>query len=118
MNTQPQSAPGRPLGSVGARGRRQQLVAAYVEALGGKAHVTAIQLQDVTRVVDLTELASRQRAELAAGRAKIADVVKLEGTLARALKRLNLPPKAAAPVPSLDEYLAQRTTDEPEAGDT
>jgi hypothetical protein len=121
MNAQSQSAPapGRPLGSLGARGRRQQLVTACVEALGGKARITAIQMTDIERVVDLIALAKTARAALAGGRAKVADVVKLEGTLARAMKRLNLPaPNAAAPVPTLAEYLAQRTTDEPEAGDT
>jgi hypothetical protein len=75
---------------------RQKLITAYVAEFGG--NVGPIVMQDVIRIVDLTLAASHQRAELAAGRAKLADVVKLEGTLARAMKRLNLPaPNAAAP---------------------
>ena len=105
------------MGSLGARGRRRQLIADYVQRMGG--NVGPIAMSDITRVVDLRLAASHQRAELAAGRAKLADVVKLEGTLARAMMRLNLPAaNAAAPGPSLAEYLAQRVADEPEAGDT
>jgi hypothetical protein len=125
MDSQSQAKPastapsGRPVGSLGARGRRQQLVAAYVEALGGKARVTAIQLQDITRAVDLVTLASKARAALAAGNATINDVVKLEGAADRAVRRLGLPPpNAAPPVPSLAEYLAQLDANAPEAGDT
>jgi hypothetical protein len=95
---------------------REKLITAYADAIGGSARTNPIVMSDITRVVDLTLAASHQRAELAAGRAKIADVVKLEGTLARAMKRLNLPPPgaAAAPGPSLAEYLASHT----EADDT
>jgi hypothetical protein len=118
MDSQPAPAPGRPLGSVGARGRRQQLVADCISRLGGKERVSPLQMQAITQVVDLTLLASHQRAELGKGRAKVADVVKLEGTLARALKRLALPPPGAAPVQTLQDYIAQHEAAvEAEAGD-
>jgi hypothetical protein len=115
MDSQSQSASGRPLGSLGARGRRQQLVAAYVEALGGKARVTAIVMQNVTRAVDLIMLANTARADLAAGKTTINDVVKLEGAADRAVRRLNLPAPGpskvskygkAEPVPTLQDYFA------------
>jgi hypothetical protein len=85
--------------------RRQALVDGCIKALGGADRVNAIQMEDICRVVDLMMLARHQRAELAGGRAKLADVVKLEGTLARAMKRLNLPEPNAA-VPTLSQYLA------------
>jgi hypothetical protein len=84
---------------------RGQLVNAYVRALGGRARVTAIQLQDVERAVDLVLLAKTARAELAAGKATVNDVVKLENSADRAVRRLNLPPPSAAPVQTLQDYL-------------
>jgi hypothetical protein len=102
MDSQSQAKPtstapsGRPVGSLGARGRRQQLVAAYIEALGGKGRVTAIQLQDITRAVDLVTLASKARAALAAGNATINDVVKLENAVDRSMRRLGIKPGAVA----------------------
>jgi hypothetical protein len=100
--------------------RRQSLVDGYVQALGGADRVSAIQMQDVERATDLVLLARDMRAAVRQGTAKISDLTRLEGAADRAVRRLNLPPPhAAAPVPTLAEYLAQRTTaDEPEAGDT
>jgi hypothetical protein len=100
---------------------RQEMIDSYIAALGG--NVGPIVMQDVIRVADLTLLASHQRAELAGGRAKIADVVKLEGTLARAVRRLNLPESGpskvskrygnAEPVPTpLQDYFAGQAEDE------
>jgi hypothetical protein len=114
---------GRPLGSVGARGRRQQLVAAYAEALGGKGRLTAIQAQNITRAVDLAMLAQTARADLLAGKTTINDVVKLEGAADRAVRRLNLPAPGpskvskrygnAEPVPTpLQDYFAGQAEDE------
>jgi hypothetical protein len=103
--SQPAPAPGRPLGSVGARGRRRQLLAAYIEALGGKAGISAIQLQDVKRCVDLIELANTARAELAAGKGTIGDVVLIEGAADRARRRLGIKPAAASRIVPLRERL-------------
>jgi hypothetical protein len=89
--------------------RRRQLVGAYVTALGGSASVTPIQMQDVERVVDLVLLARTARAELSAGKTSVNDVVKLENAADRAVRRLNLPATGtAAPVQTLQDYLAQR----------
>jgi hypothetical protein len=87
------------------------LVAAYIEALGGKARVSPIQLQDIERVVDLILAARTARADLLAGKVTITNVVKLENAVGRALLRLSLPePNAAAPTPSLADYLASRSS--------
>jgi hypothetical protein len=99
----------------GAR-QRKEMIAAYVSALGGSARVSPIQLQDVTRAVDLVMLARTARAELAAGKTTINDLVKLEGAADRAVRRLALPAPGRSksaikygrpePVPTLTDYLA------------
>jgi hypothetical protein len=88
---------GRPAGSRSVRAvMREKLIADCTAKLGG--NVGPLVLADIERVVDLIELTRMARADLLAGRAKLADVVKLEGTLGRALKRLGLPdPNAAVP---------------------
>lgn len=87
--------------------QRQQMIADLVTKLGGRDRISPIQLQDVHRVADLILLCQTARAELAAGNGTIGDVVKLEGTCARAMKRLNLPaPGSVAPGPTLQDYLA------------
>ena len=94
---------GRPLGSVGARGRRQQLVAAYIEALGG--NVGPIVMQDVERAVDLVLLARDMRAAVRQGTAKVSDLTRLEGASDRAIRRLGIKPGAVAKVVPLRERL-------------
>jgi hypothetical protein len=55
----------------------------------------------------LVLLAKTARAELAAGKTTVNDVVKLENAADRAVRKLNLPaPNAAAPVQTLADYLA------------
>jgi hypothetical protein len=99
--------------------RRQSLVDGYVQALGGIERVSPIVLEDVERCADLVMLAREMRAAVRQGTAKISDLTRLEGAADRAQRRLHLPPPgSAAPTQSLAEYLAQRATDEPEAGDT
>jgi hypothetical protein len=77
----------------GAR-QRKEMIADFVAALGG--NVSPIVLRNITRAVDLSVLASTARAELAAGKTTINDVVKLEGAADRAVRRLNLKPGAVA----------------------
>jgi hypothetical protein len=74
--------------------QRKDLIDGYVTALGGR--VSPIQLRDVERAVDLIMLANTARAELAAGKTTINDVVKLEGASDRAVRRLCLKPGAVA----------------------
>ena len=100
--------------------QRQQMIDDLVAALGGPERVTALLMRDIARVADLMALCEQERAKALRGEAvSIANLSRLEGSCDRAVRRLRLPPpNAAAPVPTLAEYLAQRTTDEPEAGDT
>jgi hypothetical protein len=87
---------------------RAQLVADFVEKLGGR--VSLIQRQDVERVVDMLMLAKTARADLAAGKATINDVVKLENAADRAIRRLGLPPPGrAAPAMGLHDIVAKHT---------
>jgi hypothetical protein len=114
MNAQ-QPAPeqrGRPVGSLGARGRRRQMVAAYVAALGGSDRVGPIVMQDVERAVDLVLLARDMRGQVRQGSAKVSDLTRLEGAADRAVRRLNLPaPGRAAPVMGLHDIVARRAAE-------
>jgi hypothetical protein len=83
--------------------RRQQLVDAYVEALGGPDRVTAIQMTDIERAVDLTLMAAELRTAVRQGSAKVSDLTRLEGAADRATRRLNLPPPGSA-APSDDAW--------------
>jgi hypothetical protein len=98
---------GRPVGSKTQTARmvmREQLVAAYVEALGGTDRVGPIVMQDVERAVDLVLLAREMRAAVRQGTAKISDLTRLEGAADRAVRRLNLKPGAAAAAPADDAW--------------
>jgi hypothetical protein len=93
---------------------RQGMVAGYVQALGGR--VSPIVMQDITRAVDLVMLAMTARAELAAGKTTINDVVKLEGAADRAVRRLNLPTRgSAAAVMDLHDHVARRAAERAKA---
>jgi hypothetical protein len=83
---------------------RKELVDSYFAALGGSA--TPIMMQDIERAVDLVMLARTKRAELAAGKTTVNDVVKLENAASRAVRALRMPANAAAPVPSIHDYIA------------
>jgi hypothetical protein len=98
---------GRPEGSVGPRRarllRRRELIKAFSDDLGGDARLSETQRADVRRVAELMALSESMRASVmqedgAGGPGALEVLIKLEGTLARAMKRLNLPkPDAAAP---------------------
>jgi hypothetical protein len=110
MNAQPQPAPrnlgGRP---PGINRRRRELVASFVEALGGR--ISPVQKVEVERCASLLILAEDMRAKAFRGEnVSISDLSRLEGTCLRALQRLNLPPSgSAAPVQqSLADYLASK----------
>lgn len=113
MNAQSQSAPapGRPVGSLGARGRRRQMVAAYVEALGGE--VSEIQRRNVERAVDLELLAAAARAAALRGEEAIGNVTRLEIQASKAVRLLGLPAPgaAAAPVMGLHDIVARRAAE-------
>jgi hypothetical protein len=106
---------GRPEGSVGPRRarvrRRRELVEIYSNLLGGADKLSEGQKVDIRRVAELAALAEdcrklalQQDGPGAPG--AISVLIKLEGTLARAMKRLNLPgPNSAAP--TLSQYWAE-----------
>jgi hypothetical protein len=99
---------------------RQEMTAGYIEALGGLDRISSIQAENIMRAVDLMMLAKTARAELAVGRQTINNVVKLENSADRAVRRLGIKPGApASPAPSLQAYLASKAAAEEtsEAGD-
>jgi hypothetical protein len=87
---------------------RQDLIDDYTKALGGK--VSAIQMNDIERVADLTLLAlNARRAALRGDPAAISNLSRLESTCDRAVRRLGLPaPGSAAPVMDLHDHAAKR----------
>jgi hypothetical protein len=88
---------------------RNDLIDAYVAALGGPDRVSAITRQDCERAADMAILALNLRRRALRGDASVAisDLTRVEGCADRAVRRLNLPPpNAAAPVPTLADYLA------------
>jgi hypothetical protein len=95
---------------------RKQMIADFVAKAGGNdRRVSPIVMQNITRAVDLMMLASTARADLAAGKTTINDVVKLEGAADRAVRRLNLrPPNAAAPM-DLHDIVAKRSAERAKA---
>jgi hypothetical protein len=98
--------------------RRKQLVAGYIQALGGRSRITAIMLEDIHRAADLVLLAREMRAAVRQGSAKVSDLTRLEGAADRAVRRLNLPPpNAAAPVMGIQDIVARHAADraKPEA---
>lgn len=89
--------------------RKPQMIAAYVEALGGADRVNPILMIDIERAAELVLLAREMRQSVRQGAAKVADLTRLEGAADRAVRRLNLPPpNAAAPVPTLQDYVASK----------
>jgi hypothetical protein len=92
----------------GINRRRRELVASFVEALGGR--ISPVQKVEVERCASLLILAEDMRAKAFRGEnVSTSDLSRLEGTCLRALQRLNLPtPGRAAPVQTLEDYLASK----------
>jgi hypothetical protein len=93
--------------------RRRELIAAYSKALGGDRALTDGQRVDIRKAAELVALAEDARAlalqEGPGGAGALSAMVRLESASARAVRALRLPPpNAAAPVPTLAEYLAGR----------
>jgi hypothetical protein len=90
---------------------RQQFVEGCITALGGR--ITALQMVEIERAASLTLLAQDIRARALRGETiDIGDMVRLEGALSRVLRSLNLPPpNAAAPVQTLQDFLASHEGD-------
>jgi hypothetical protein len=88
--------------------QRQEMVAGYIAALGGADRISPIQMADIERAADLVMLARDMRAAVRQGTARVSHLTTLESTADRAVRRLNLPPPGAAPVPTLADYLASK----------
>jgi hypothetical protein len=93
--------------------RRRQLIATWSNDLGGDGALSETQRTDIRRAAELAALAEDCRALAMqegspGGPGVLSVLIKLEGTLARAMKRLNLPTPGAAPVPTLKDYLAAK----------
>jgi hypothetical protein len=96
---------GRPAGS---RGRRQKLTADFITAMGGADRITPLQRIEAERCASLTILLEQMRTRALSGEpVDPADLSRMESTWDRAVRRLNLPPPgSAAPVQTLQDYLA------------
>jgi hypothetical protein len=82
-----------------AAARKPALIDDCVQRLGGRDCVTALQMQDVERYVDLELIAGETREACRLGKARIEDVARIEIATDKARRRLNLPApgRAAAP---------------------
>lgn len=99
--------------------RRRDLVTAFVDALGGADKVTPVQLMDIRRAAELTALAEETRAKAlceGTGSVDLASLVRLEGAASRAVRALGVKSgPAATKVPTIQEWLAERTSRAAEA---
>jgi hypothetical protein len=92
---------GRPLG---INRRRRELVATFVQALGGR--VSPVTMLEIERTAGLTLLAQEMRAKALRGEViDITDLTRLEGTLDRAIRRLGIKPDVANRIVPLRERL-------------
>jgi hypothetical protein len=94
-NETPVKKRGRPFGTFGPRRRQQQLIAQYIDALGGDATITPIQESDICRAVMLQSIAEESRRQINRHGAKSAHellaLARLETVAETAVRRLKLP---------------------------
>jgi hypothetical protein len=95
-----------------AAARKPALIEAYVQALGGPGRVTALQMADIERAIDLATIASETREAVRLGKARLEDMARIEVAADKARRRLNLPApgKAAPEQRTLQDYLADDAT--------
>jgi hypothetical protein len=86
---------GRPFGIFGPRRRQLQLIAQYVDALGGDAMITPILENAIVRAVGLQSIAEQARKQISRHGAKSASellaLARLEAVANAAVRELNLP---------------------------
>ena len=100
--------------------RRRDLVDAFITALGGIESLTEVQLMGVRKAAELTVIAeqARARALTTDGDTPIdlTGIVRAEGAADRAVRALGIKSSPAAPkVPTIAEWLAERTSRAAEA---
>lgn len=89
----------------GINRRRRELIAVFVQALGGRA-ISPMKMVEIERAASLTLLAQEMRAKALRGEAiEICDLSRLEGTLDRAIRRLGIKPAVADAMVPLRERL-------------
>jgi hypothetical protein len=90
--------------------RRRDLVAIYLDAIGGRDAVTELQLVEVRKAAELTAAAESVRARVLAGdvTADLAVLVKIEGEARRAVRALGIKGAGRKPARTLAEHLANR----------
>jgi hypothetical protein len=86
---------GRPFGRFGPRRRQLQLIAQYVDALGGDAMITPILENAIVRAVGLQSIAEQARRQISIHGAKSANellaLARLEAVANAAVRDLNIP---------------------------
>jgi hypothetical protein len=89
--------------------RRRDLMAIFVEALGGEIAVSAALMLSVRRAADAVSLAEEYRARALRGEQVVLDdLVRLENVAARVVRALGIKPGAEHKAPSLAEHLARK----------
>jgi hypothetical protein len=88
--------------------RRRDLVSIYLDALGGRAAVSELQLVGVRKAAELTTAAEAMRARVLAGdpAVNVDALVKLEGEARRAVRALGIKPQVRAHVPMRERLAA------------
>jgi hypothetical protein len=87
--------------------RRRDLIAIFVDALGGEGALSAAGMLSVTRAADAVAIAEDHRARALRGEPVVLDdLVRLENAASRAVKALGIKRTARDATPSLHEYLA------------
>ena len=91
----PSKKRGRPFGIFGPRRRQLQLIAQYVDALGGDAMITPILENAIVRAVGLQSIAEQARRQISRDGAKSASellaLARLEAVATAAIRDLNIP---------------------------
>jgi hypothetical protein len=87
--------------------RRRDLIEGYVAALGGPEKVTAAAMLDVKRAAELVQIAERKRADALRGAdIDLGQLIRLEGAVDRAVRRLGIGPGTETEQPPTEELFA------------
>jgi len=88
--------------------RRRDLVTIFINAIGGRAAASELQLVQIRKAAELTVAAETVRARVLVGdpAVNVADLVRLEGEARRAVRALGIKPQARAHVPMRERLAA------------
>jgi hypothetical protein len=86
---------GRPFGIFGPKRRQLQLIAQYIDALGGDENITLILENQIVRAVGLQSIAEQARKKIslqgADSASELLALARLEAVAAAAIRELNIP---------------------------